>query len=60
MEFRTDRSGSRSRLRKEISASNREYQSRLQIFRMPPVDTINIEEFEELALQRLKCELMLS
>ena len=33
-----------------------EYPTRLQLYKTPPVDTISLQEFEELALQRLKRE----
>ena len=33
-----------------------EYPTRLQLYKTPPVQTIGLQEFEELALQRLKCE----
>ena len=36
------------------------YQSRLQLYRIPPVETLGVDEFEELALSRLKCEFILS
>ena len=32
------------------------YPTRLQLYKTPPVDTISLQEFEELALQRLKRE----
>jgi len=32
------------------------YPTRLQLYKTPPVDTIGLQEFEELALQRLKRE----
>ena len=33
-----------------------EYPTRLQLYKTPPVQTIGLQEFEELALQRLKRE----
>ena len=31
-----------------------EYATRLQLYKIPPVETIGLQEFEELAKQRLK------
>ena len=41
--------------RRKRGLGKEEYSSRLQIYKIPPVQTISLDEFEELALQRLKC-----
>ena len=51
MEF--DRPSKKRRYRVEGSS---EYPTRLQLYKNPPVQTIELQEFEELALQRLKCK----
>ena len=33
-----------------------EYSTRLRFYRIPPMHNVSLEEFEELALSRLKCE----
>ena len=38
------------------SAKTQAYPTRLQLYKTPPVDIISLQEFEELALQRLKRE----
>lgn len=45
-----------ARTRRQRKETNREYESRLQIFKIPPVMTIDVEEFEALALRRQKCD----
>lgn len=42
-----------------IKPKRSEYLSRLQLYRIPPVETLDIDEFEQLALLRLKRELIL-
>ena len=31
-----------------------QYPDRLQMYKIPPIDSISLEEFEELAIERLK------
>ncbi len=42
---------------KRRSLANARNSTKLQIYKTPPVHTISLGEFEELAFSRLKCEL---
>ena len=53
MEFPSNKPKTKSKGRVVRSG---EYPTRLQLYKTPPVDTIGLQEFEELALQRLKRE----
>ena len=44
-----------ARSKRSVVKSN-EYPTKLQLYKTPPVDTISLQEFEELVLQRLKRE----
>ena len=50
MEFQLKRS------KRRFVVGSGEYPTRLQLYKTPPVDTISLQEFEELALRRLKRE----
>ena len=42
--------------KKRRVAGTSEYPTRLQLYKTPPVQTIPLKEFEELAKKRLECE----
>ena len=44
------------RKKRRVGIQSAEYPTKLQLYKTPPVDTISLQEFEELALQRLKRE----
>ena len=43
-----------SRKRRKVKT---EYVTNLQLYKVPPVETISLQEFEELAEKRVKCKL---
>lgn len=45
---------SRSRRKRGIGSVKTEYPTNLQLYKVPPVETISLQEFEELAEQRHK------
>ena len=45
--------GSRNKRRRGVE-EDKEYPTRLQLYKIPPVQTISLQEFEELAIKRLK------
>ncbi len=42
--------------KRRVNVEETDYPTRLQLYKTPPVQTIELREFEELALQRLKCK----
>lgn len=57
MEFGGKRRKAKLKRYRELSEES-EYSSRLRFYKIPPMQTIGLEEFEELALSRLKCEFL--
>jgi hypothetical protein len=47
---------SRRRRQRDVVPGESEYCSKLRFYRIPPMQAISLEDFEELALSRLKCE----
>jgi len=54
MEFDAKKQRFRSNARSRGNIRNVEYSNSLQLYTFPPTETISLQEFEELAIDRLK------
>jgi len=54
MEFDTTKQRFRSTARSRKTARITEYSNNLQLYTIPPTEAISLQEFEDLALDRLK------
>ena len=53
MEFHSNRTSARRAIKNSMKLKN-EYAHSLQLYTMPPTETVSLQEFEDLAVDRLK------
>ena len=54
MEFHSNRTTSARRAIKNSMKLKSEYSHSLQLYQLPPTETVSLQEFEDLAVDRLK------